>query len=232
MKTTIVNGRRRFRNATVLCCAAAACLVFARCDFPEDPPLLKPDEVTYKSRIDSANALLPLNTLNAWRYVVESQSEGTQSVQLAMTIEATYSGSQYYHVEYWYFPKGQWDPRLAFPSILQAKNRGLSFFERGSTTDSTGTRLPKLDFTLPYPATVGTVWRDMRSEYTVTVAAKDTAILSYDSLNTYRCYRYDVEKPHGPGPGRRMSIFVLPGSALLKIVDGDLTYFTTEWSVR
>ncbi|MBL0174086.1 MAG: hypothetical protein IPP94_02285 [Ignavibacteria bacterium] len=232
MKTTIVTVSRRYRNATALFCAAAACLAFARCDFPDDPPLLKPDELTFKSRIDSARTLLPLSTGNIWKYEVLSRIDGRQSTQFAITIEATYSGSPYYHVNYLYFPIGASAPMQAFPPILQASNRGLSFFEWGSTTDSTGTRLPRLNFTLPYPAVVGSEWRDVRSDFTVTVAAKDTAILSYDSLNTYRCYRYDVEKPHAPGQRRRMSFYILPGSALLKIVDGDLTFFTTEWSVR
>ena len=211
--------------------AVALCLsLFAGCDFPSDPPLKAPATVKPESQIDSARCLLPLKTGNVWTYTVLPKGEAPR-IGYAVTGEQTYSGNIFYEVKYGYYPTSSWYAVLAFPSILQRTNHALSFYDKGGV-DSSGTRLPRLVYTLPYPAAVGTVWRDPHSDYQVTVAAKDTLLQSYDSLNTYACYRYDVQRIHGSGTGRVISMYCIPGSAILKIVYDDLVFYTTEWSIE
>jgi hypothetical protein len=209
----------------------ALCLfLLGGCDFPADPPLKPEATVQAESQIDSARCLLPLKAGNVWTYTVLPKGEAPR-IGYAVTGEQTYSGSIFYEVKYGYYPTSSWYAVLAFPSILQKTNHALSFYDKGGV-DSSGTRLPRLVYTLPYPAAVGTVWRDSHSDYQVTVAAKDTLLQSYDSLNTYQCYRYDVQRIHGSGSGRVISMYCIPGSAILKIVYDDLVFYTTEWSIE
>jgi hypothetical protein len=211
--------------------AVALCFLFlAGCDFPADPPLKAPVQPKPDFQIDSARCLLPLKPGNVWTYTVLPKGEAPR-IGYAIAGEQTYSGNIYSEVKYSYYPASSWYAVLAFPSILQKTSHALSFYEKGGV-DSSGTRLPRLVYTLPYPAAVGTVWRDSHSDYQVTVAAKDTVLRSYDSLNTYACYRYDVQRIHGSGSGRIISMYCIPGSAILKIVYDDLVFFTTEWSVE
>ena len=206
-------------------------MVLGQCDFPADPPLKQRASSTAESRIDSARALLPLKVGNVWTYIAVPKDEGSQS-GYAIASQQTFSGSIYYDVKYVFFPAKTWMAVLAFPSIMQSSDRALSFFEKGNGADSNGTRLPHLLFTLPYPAAAASVWSNGVSDYSVTVAAKDTMLASYDGANHYSCYRYDVQRMHGPGQGHRTSIYCIPGSAILKIESEDIIFYTTEWSVE
>ncbi|MDH7515351.1 MAG: hypothetical protein QHI48_05730 [Bacteroidota bacterium] len=221
-----MKGKELFPLAVLFSCLFS----FNGCDFPDDPPLKngrqEPEPVV---EIDSARSLLPLRTGNFWQYLVIPRDGIPQPLVLCPATETTYDGVTYYELKYLYFcPSNYAETIAAFPPVLRWHAGGLSFHEHLSPLDTASVRTPRLMYTLPYPAPVGTRVENRRSEYTVVVAAKDTLIPNFNGTASYRCYRYDLSFRNRPAS----RIYAIPGSALLRIEKGDLVFHTTDWVVK
>jgi hypothetical protein len=204
--------------------------VFTQCDFPPEPPLKVGQQIMKEPVviIDSARSLLPLKPGNKWSYIVVPKQGQVQLPLYISSTEIMFQGEVYYELRYIYFNTPT--PTYAFPPLLQTTRRGIVFFERGMPQDTIIlSRPPRQMFHLPYPEAVGTTVKDPKSEWIVTVTAKDTLIAVYNSSTTYRCYRYDIQ--HGNNTQSRGTLYVIPGSAILRVDFDGYTFHTISWRI-
>lgn len=201
--------------------------ILTGCDFPSDPPL-KPDTpvVPPVSTIDTAKALLPLRPGAGWVYYAVPRFGPPVSYITTITPEDL-NGGTWYRVVYTHTLMGPTRVVMGFPVLLRNLPQGLGFYSYFSPGDTTATsRPPRAQFVLPYPAKVDSVWNDtnFNNEYTVRVVAKDTTVADYSGL-THKVYRYEiVEKGKD-----RTTMYVIPGKAIMRIEQQDVTFQTVAW---
>ena len=202
----------------------------ASCDFPQDPPLRIDDPGMNRivQDIDSARSVIPLQAGNKWMYIAVPVQFNPQAAMFATATELTWNTQVYYDLRYGFYLKSPVSTTFAFPILLKKTSVGLSFYERSGPIDTLLIRQPRLAFSLPYPARTGTTWSDPSTDYTVQVVAKDTLIRAYNSNEMFRCYRYSVERHRK----HLCDIYVIPGSAFLRVEYDDISFHTTGWWLR
>ncbi|MBI5645909.1 MAG: hypothetical protein HY962_03180 [Ignavibacteriae bacterium] len=218
---------RRLATVSVIL-ALAGLLCVQGCDFPDDPPLkpIVPPVVTEPSRIDSAQSLLELKRGISWVYMAVPRGEQPQTYVLNPS-DVTIAGTRYFRAPFGYTPDAPSRFGVTMPLLLRQVDRSIAFYEFPLDTLREPGRSPRYAFILPYPAQVGSRTAETNGptgNVSVLVAAKDTVIEDHTGAMR-RVYRYDVT---GYRNGK-LVIYALPGKALLRIDQDDVTYHTLTW---
>jgi hypothetical protein len=205
-------------------------ILFARCDFPSDPPLKSntadPPAI---EPTDSTGVLIPLHRRVHWTYLVEVPMRPPSPPRIVSPRELEFEGSTFFYVPYAVAMGGPAAIQVAFPVLLRNDSLGLSFYQPMRSEDTIGITLrPKYMFTLPYPARVGRIYSGRNPEYSVRLTHKDTLITMYSHPVSLPCHRYEVWR----GPRLTKVFYIVPGLCILRIEDEDrLLFHTISWSI-
>ncbi len=200
-------------NYTPYVVLSAFLLAFG-CAFPADPPQ-KVTQTPPPTVTDTT--LLPLRSDVGWLYYVHPQKSEPVDY-FTQAVKVSIANSDYYRVLYNFIDYSiQFRANYAIPILMQNVANGLAMYTPTPTMEDTtrDSPPPKLQYILPFPATVGMKWNDpdpFGSGYRVQVIAKDTAVKDYNG-KIRKVLRYDVfDKAQTP-----TSIYVLPHKAIIKI---------------
>jgi hypothetical protein len=202
-------------------------LIVGGCAFPSDPPqkVIKTPPPTV---VDST--LLPLHSGVGWVYWRFSRFDSGWI--LAHSAWHAIDSIDYYGVFFDYLESASmYRSVLVVPYLMRNTEKGLGFFmpflQDDTTSDSPP---PKLQYVLPYPASVGTKWDDpsagdpKSNGYHVIVVAKDTAIKDLNEKIRI-VYRYDISDKKL----NKTSIYVLPHKAIIKIENPYVSFVCAYW---